>query len=354
MTRIRCITMQKNEADLLEPWLLWHGALFGFENLTVIDNGSTDPHVKRIQTRYKKCGVTVITKYKTYDDFLNKGQIFTSIIQEWDKAGDYDFALPMDCDEFIAVFLDRLSVDPDDILNEFTALKNERATLVTDRILLNVPYAPGYFRPQSVARALFLAQTIEHLDHGLHHPVSRHHDRCVRTPFVYLHLHNRPDYETIKRFARQKLNTPDGTTPTQLTHPHPHTQAGNHLFHYFQHDQTQFLEEYHNTPDLYAPSTIARFKTLGIDPAPLFGTASYPQFPVNTPQRFMAHRTHDHGKTHEYVLFNPVAYAHNNPDVAADAYYGIWPLIHFIDAGWHEGRAPNPAGIPPLTITAQH
>ncbi|GBR43323.1 glycosyltransferase family 2 protein [Neokomagataea thailandica] len=354
MTRIRCITMQKNEADLLEPWLLWHGALFGFENLTVIDNGSTEPNVKRIQNRYKKRGVTVINHYKTYDDFLNKGAIFQEVIQKWDQESNYDFALPMDCDEFIAVFLDRLSVQPDDILAEFANLKNERATLVTDRILLNVPNAPGYFRPQNIPRALFHAQTIEGLDRGLHSPISRYHERCVRTPFVYLHLHNRPDYEAIKRFARQKLNTPDGATPEQLTHQHPHTQAGHHLFHFFQRDQAAFLEDYQNHPDIYAPSIITRFQTLGIDPTPLFGAALCPQFPIHAPQGFMAHRRHDQGQTHEYVLFDALAYAHNNQDVAADAYYGIWPLIHFMDAGWHEGRAPNPEGIPPLIFTTQH
>lgn len=355
MTRIRCITMQKNEADMLEPWLLWHGALFGFENLTVIDNGSTDTQVKRIQTRYKKRGVTVITKYKTYEDYLNKGEIFKDIIQKWDQEGGYDFALPIDCDELIAVCLDRLSVEPADILAEFNSLKTERATLVTDRILLNAPNMPGYFRPQSIPRALFHAGSIEALDHGLHAPVSSYHDRCIRTPFVYFHLHNRPDYETIKRFARQKLNTPEMETPTEVNqpHPHPHTQAGHHLFHFFQRDYDAFLAAYQEKPDVYAPSLTARFQTLGIDPAPLLGNAPYPQFPVNTPQGFMAHRSHDKGQTHEYVLFDPLSYAHNNPDVAADAYYGIWPIIHFTDAGWHEGRAPNPQGIAPIIITTQ-
>jgi len=54
MTVVRCVTMQKNEATLLEPWILWHGAIFGLTNLTVIDNGSTDRHVLKILKAYKK------------------------------------------------------------------------------------------------------------------------------------------------------------------------------------------------------------------------------------------------------------------------------------------------------------
>ena len=43
MARVRCIMMQKDESFLLEPWLLYNGYLFGFENLTVYDNGSILP-----------------------------------------------------------------------------------------------------------------------------------------------------------------------------------------------------------------------------------------------------------------------------------------------------------------------
>ncbi|GBR51599.1 glycosyltransferase [Neokomagataea thailandica NBRC 106555] len=341
---------------MLEPWLRWHGTLFGFENLTVVDNGSTDEHTLRVQARYEKRGVTIIRSHDRYEDFLNKGAIFTEIIRNWDKEGGYDFALPMDCDEFLALFLDRFSVTPSEIIAEFANLKSDLATLVTDRVLLNIPNAPGYFRPQHIPRALFHANSIETLDRGLHAPTSCYKDRCVRTPFVYLHLHNRPNYEAIKQFARQKLHTPDGQNPLDLiAHDRPLTsQASYHLLHLFQRDYTGFLAEYLDKPDIYAPDVIARMQSLGLDVKALLGQGSHPQFPITAPYNFLAHRGSERETTHEYAAFDPIAYAHENPDVATDAYYGIWPLIHFLDAGWAEGRRPNPLQISPFTLPSPH
>ena len=37
MPKVACFMMQKNEQTLLEPWLIYHGHLFGFENLYVWD-----------------------------------------------------------------------------------------------------------------------------------------------------------------------------------------------------------------------------------------------------------------------------------------------------------------------------
>lgn len=358
MTVIRCLTMQKNEVDMLEPWILWHGALFGFENLTVVDNGSSHARVRRIQAQYQERGVTIIRSLRGHRDFLNKGDVLADIIRDWDEAGDYDFALPMDCDEFLAVFLDRFSVEPEDIRNEFEALKEEEATLITDHILLNVPEAPGYFRPQSVSRALFRAGTIEGLDRGLHAPLTRYRERCVRTPFVHLHFHNRPDYEDIRRAAREKLANFTGTSPAQMAQMAEKStygkQGGYHLLHYFRKTREEFLNEYRDVPDIYAPAVVERLKTLGIDPALLLGTGTQPQLPLHNPQGFLAHRSREQGKRHEYVPFDPFAYAYENPDVADDAYYGKWPLIHFIEGGWAEGRRPNPANIPPLVIEHQN
>lgn len=338
---IRALTMQKNESALLEPWILWHGALFGFGNLTVVDNGSTDPHVRAVQAHYAARGVRIIRKYRSRKDFLNKGDALSGIIREWDARGEeYDFALPMDCDEFLAYFLERLSVEPADILAQFDPLKDEKATLLTDRLLLNVPGAPDYYRPQSVPRALFRAGTAKGLDRGLHAPRTPWPERWVRTPFVHIHLHNRPDYEEIRRFARQKLGSDASSDP----------KISYHLRYYFNASREDFLRSYRDVPDIYAPAISARLRALGVDPAPLLGDADVPRPPVNVQAHFLAHRSRDGGKLHEYALFDPLAYAHENPDVARDAYYGIWPLIHYMDAGWNEGRRPNPLALPPLVL----
>ena len=40
--------MQKNEDDLLEPWIKYHSNMFGAENLFIYDNGSTSPLVAEV------------------------------------------------------------------------------------------------------------------------------------------------------------------------------------------------------------------------------------------------------------------------------------------------------------------
>ena len=59
MTRVACLMMQKDEALLLRPWLLYHGLLFGFENLYVYDNGSTSDAVLAILREFAAVGVHV-------------------------------------------------------------------------------------------------------------------------------------------------------------------------------------------------------------------------------------------------------------------------------------------------------
>ncbi|KXV63252.1 glycosyltransferase family 2 protein [Gluconobacter oxydans] len=345
MTRVRCVVMQKNEATLLEPWILWHAAIFGFSNLTVIDNGSTDPAVLDIQTRYEGKGVHIVRDHASPTDFLHKGDAIAGIIRQWDADDACDFAVPLDCDEFLTVFLDQLSLDPEVIRRQFDYLVQENATFITDRLLLNVPEAPDYYLPQIVRRGLFRAQTIVSLDRGFHNPQSIYPERYVRTPFVHLHLHNRPDYEEIRRFARQKLAASE--TGETLEHP----QDGTHLHFYFETGSEDFAAGYRPVPNIYAPVIAQRLRELGIDPDILLGTGdTIPHPPLNIPSGFVAHRAREAGQQHEYRVFDPVFYARNNPDVAQDAYYGIWPLVHYLTCGWDEGRQSDPGNVPPLVL----
>ena len=56
MARVACVMMQKDEVHLLEPWLAYHGYLFGFENLYVLDNGSTRPDVLLTRSEERRVG----------------------------------------------------------------------------------------------------------------------------------------------------------------------------------------------------------------------------------------------------------------------------------------------------------
>ena len=50
-TMVKMFTVTKNEYDMIEDWIQYHGNLLGYENITVIDNGSSDERVLQCYSR---------------------------------------------------------------------------------------------------------------------------------------------------------------------------------------------------------------------------------------------------------------------------------------------------------------
>lgn len=346
MPVIRCVTMQKNERALLEPWLLYHAALFGFSALTVIDNGSDDPHVLRTLARYERRGVTVLRDYPTPADFGRKGAIVTDVLRAWDREGGYDFGVPLDCDEFLVALKGRFAWDRDAVLSAFGTLMGHRATFLNDRVLLNVPQRPGYFRAQIISRTVVAAGSIVSLDRGFHSPQTIYPDRWIRAPLACVHLHNRPSFADIRRAARQKLHHLIGDADPAEIAP---TGESVHLYSYFRTTEEMFLEQYRDVPDLYVPGILAHFETLGIDWKPLLGSGGiHPS--ISSPTDYLVHCARESESRHIFDFFDEAFYARSNPDVTGDSFFGRWPLVHFLTAGWAEGRAPNSLPTPPVEI----
>lgn len=91
--KVKILTMVKNEEDIIEYWIKYHGSLFGYRNLYVVDNYSDDGTYEKI-LKYKKIGV----KISRFNDYTKKGELMTQMIK---KDKDYDIAIPIDIDEFI-------------------------------------------------------------------------------------------------------------------------------------------------------------------------------------------------------------------------------------------------------------
>lgn len=342
----RCVVMQKNEVALLEPWILHHAYLFGFKNLTVIDNGSTDPAVLALLRTSEQRGVTVERNYNAPEDFVRKGDVITNVIKQWDRDGGYDLAFPLDCDEFLVALTDVLSCQRSAVHAALEPLVGAEATLINQRVLLNVPHRPGYFIPQVISRAIFSTGTAVSLCRGLHRPLSRYPNRWLQAPLACLHLHNRPRYEDIKAMAREKLRHLTGDQNPAMMEP---TEAGNHLYHYFKRSEAEFLQLYRGRADLYLPGVIAHFRQLGVDPRPLFGQGGI-AINVHPPTGYLAHKTTSDDTRHLFDFFDASYYEQNNPDVKRDTTFGAWPLVHYIRHGLEEGRRPNAVGFQPIEI----
>lgn len=95
---IKIFTMVKGELDIVTDWVLYHGTIFGFNNLYIIDNLSRDgtwEELVRLKSIYK-------INICRLPDYKKKGEYMTSFIKTYCIRGD--LAFPIDIDEFIVCY----------------------------------------------------------------------------------------------------------------------------------------------------------------------------------------------------------------------------------------------------------
>ena len=86
--------MQKDEEHLLEPWLVYHGHLFGLENLSVFDHGSVSPKVRKALDRYERMGVHVDRSHKDAIAYSRKAEIMGARMRELDGMRKLRLSFP--------------------------------------------------------------------------------------------------------------------------------------------------------------------------------------------------------------------------------------------------------------------
>ena len=206
MPNVRVLMMQHDEGDALTRWLAHYSGLFGFENLSIVDNASKDPYTLNLLRKAEQCGVTIYWGFDTVADSTGKGGHFVNIIRSWDVDGKYDFALPLDCDEILAVFTpEGLTTDHAAIQQELDSLRGARNALRIDMSLFNVVGRPGWFAPNhSFYKGFLPARSVESIDNGQHEPKSKLEPGHRVTNLTYLHWHNKP-YEVARASARRRL-----------------------------------------------------------------------------------------------------------------------------------------------------
>ena len=73
--RVKIFTMVKNEDDIIEDWINYHGKIFGYKNLHIIDNYSNDD-TYNILLKYKSKGIHIYREH----DYKIKGILLTRLI----------------------------------------------------------------------------------------------------------------------------------------------------------------------------------------------------------------------------------------------------------------------------------
>lgn len=316
---VRVVMMQRNEGALLLAWLTHYAQLFGMDRLTILDNGSTDNLTLYLLRHAANMGATVRTDLNDIADFHGKGFHMATTMQAWDEGEDYDFALPVDCDEFLAVVGDdRISGGRADIMREFVRLRDCRTALRIDLSLFNVPEQPGWFAVDPEFHKGFLpAGGVDTVDNGQHNPNSRLAPGVTTSRFAYLHWHNRP-FEEMRAAARRKLTTSlvDPDDPAALEHyRRVPNLPGRHLLPILTMDEETYRQRYDRTLRLFLP------------------WARHPAGSMAAPRGDEPFCLADGRGVFGWDAANYLA---GNADVRA---YDIGPLHHFLRYGWAEGRS---------------
>jgi Glycosyl transferase family 2 len=342
MANVVCVMMQKNEAELLTPWIKYHGWLFGLHNLVIVDNGSSDAHVLQLLDHYEKLGCSVIRQFSDKYHFELKGEVIKTIINSIDRAVDYDFIFPLDCDEFIAYSGSDISTSREVIHSYLDSIKGTKATIVIDRILLNVPREPGFFVPQEIKKVLFEKNTCLYVDRGYHGAMSCHHPSTFTPDLAYFHFHNRP-FSRILFFSEQKIghrvNTADQDALRLYRGDGVHVKQ-----HYFETEKS-YNDRYDKQPTVLCYDLIERFISLEIDIEAIFGSDIIGLLPVKPDIGRIIRVPLENGNGYALETFEPELYLDLNPDVRAA---GVWGIRHYTSFGYREGRTINRGRDPVL------
>jgi len=260
--RVACVLMQRNEDLCLHPWFAWHGYLFGFENLFVLDHGSDDITVQETLKRFEALGAHV-TRLPAAADYREKGEFVTATMRVVDATGVYDLLLPLDCDEFVVMrdFGGAPNAVREDILAYLETLEGE--VFAVRENFLNMLRHPEIFFALPYSKVFFRSGGIHNVDHGSHSCLDG--TPGVPTRLVYAHYHHK-SYAKQRESSLEKLRPyVDVTNEAALA---AYRGVGEHLISHALKTEAEYMAIM--TPDdrcIWFPELNAAFERLGIDPA---------------------------------------------------------------------------------------
>ncbi len=324
--------MQKDETILLEPWLRYHGYLFGFENLFVFDNGSTDAATIGLLEEFAGFGVNVRYDHATGGDFDCKGEIAGELIRAFQQDRRYDVALPLDCDEFVLVLgATGISIARDEILEQLANLAKPGQMVKIGDNLVNRPGLLDLFELKLFDKSVVPIGDFRSIDHGFHEALSNvdpgDYQSCK---LCYVHLHYKP-IRHVLRHARDKLNPFVNVDDVQALHAFSGT--GRHLARYFFMSEPEYYLNF--DPDY--PYPFVRYTRFRDFIHLLMASADFERTWQDPPERAaQAERLLRSSPVVDMSgPFDTAAYARANADVGDS---GMNPVVHYCLFGYQEGR----------------
>lgn len=199
---VKIFTMVKGELDIVEDWVLYHGSLFGFKNLYIIDNFSRDGTYQKLLSLKNKFRINVTR----LPDYSKKGDYMTLLYKSFCKN---ELFFPIDIDEFIVYYNknnNSISCNKNLIYKYLTLLPAKtvyKMNYINSKILNENGYnhatvetnIGSYADYGIVAKSFFHSKFFNgNIDHGNHYPTN---DYCL-TNLCFVHFHTR-NLEQIKK-----------------------------------------------------------------------------------------------------------------------------------------------------------
>uniref|UniRef100_A0A6C0LGB2 Glycosyltransferase 2-like domain-containing protein n=1 Tax=viral metagenome TaxID=1070528 RepID=A0A6C0LGB2_9ZZZZ len=269
---VKVFTMVKDEVDIIKDWIIYHGCLFGWNNIYIIDNYSTDGTYELMQ-EYEKFGIHIFRE----SDYNKKGEYMTQLIDKY--CHEDKIAFPIDIDEFI-VHCNQSSkeviTNKEIITNYFKNLPqhglykaNYLVPIITnefgyERATAELNYATyadyGAHAKSFINTDLFRGK----IDHGNH----IHSDTYFLTDIALVHYHSRNIEQIKKKIINNVIGLGYSTDLSNLKQAlikNPCCPGSHHIQRYIDIIENNFRLEYQSTIDTNACISIRSLKQRIID-----------------------------------------------------------------------------------------
>ena len=198
LCKVFCLT--KNEYDLLEDFLLYYGSLVGYENVVLIDNGSTHPKIPEIYKKYENRGVRIHVDRR---QMRKQSDMMTDCMRLYQN--ECEFMLPLDTDEFIYC-VNGQSLTMDTIARYLNDAPKVFSGIFYKHVMNSVvdPNDPSYknfchehparsmtkFKAANIQKVIVRSSAFCYLIMGNHEANTHYGYRMVSADLGLLHFHN--------------------------------------------------------------------------------------------------------------------------------------------------------------------
>jgi len=203
---VKILTMVKDEVDIVKDWVLYHGSIFGYKNLYIIDNYSEDGTYNVLIDLKNKYEINVFQ----YKDYNKKGEYMTEFLRKFCKN---EFVFPIDIDEFIVLYekiSNIVSCDINDIYKYIRSLPKSKAykmNYIWTKVLIDNGYDRAaidcnfgsYLDCGSHAKTFFHSALFKgNIDHGNHFQTNNY----ILTRLCLVHYH----YRNLEQMKKKVYN----------------------------------------------------------------------------------------------------------------------------------------------------